>query len=127
MKGLFTLLLIFASFTFFDCSRSGNRKVESQEVAPTAETTKNAVWLSDDGVEYKYFDKNVITEGNHSYIPFGIQGTPDEHNVLILKILTRFEEEHRDLRIVAWKIEKNQQTHATDPKIFGIWIDHEIK
>lgn len=81
--------------------------------------------LSEEDSSYQYFKKQIITVGNHSYIPMNIFNTPSERVMSILEVLQRFENLYPDVRVTGWKIEKQQNSFASTSYIFGLWIDHE--
>jgi hypothetical protein len=68
----------------------------------------------------------VVTVGNHSYIPFHIAGTPEQHLTEILNILTAFESAHPEWEFPpgAWHIEKYHGGHSYN-FIHGLWVDHQ--
>jgi len=68
---------------------------------------------------------NRITIGNNTYIPMNLWERPARKVQTILWILKTFEEQSPELKVVCWKIEKQQTTYLGSKIIFGIWIQHE--
>jgi hypothetical protein len=65
-----------------------------------------------------------ITVGNHTYIPLYIGGKPHNHASDILTDLNAFEQEHPELELTSWNIEKVQYAHGVDEYIYGLWVNH---
>lgn len=66
----------------------------------------------------------VTTIGNHTYVPINLAGKPSEKIREILTALRVFEEDHPELEVLSFHMEKQQDAHGIAPEIFGIWITH---
>ncbi len=110
--------LFVLTFLLIGCSNP-----EKEEVV-SANAFSN--YLSEDlDNNYKFFRNNVITVGNHHFIPIFVNGRPDEYPQKILSLLQLFEKLNPDLKVTGWSIEKQQTAYITSSQIYGIWIDTE--
>ncbi len=68
-------------------------------------------------------EKNVLNEGNNTYIAINIVGLPSDNVTLILKIMKKFEDTHPELTVTSWSVLEGQTTQA----LHGIWVHHMPK
>jgi len=95
-----------------------------KEVVVSVDTFGN--YLSEEGDSaHAFFRNNIITIGNHHFIPLQVSGQPDEYPRLILSLLELFEKIHPDLQVTGWSIEKRQEAYGTSAELYGIWVDTE--
>ena len=68
----------------------------------------------------------AITVGDHSWVPVGFLGGPDDYAEEILDLLRCFELKHSKFAVVGWRVEWNEHDpHRNNcPTILGLWIDH---
>ncbi len=85
-------------------------------------------------------EASPITVGNHTYIPLLIGGLPRYKVNDILLALKEFEQEHPELEVTSWNIEKHIQNIRTSaPSIYtqgqselnyyidGLWVNHRLR
>lgn len=65
-------------------------------------------------------EKNVLNEGNNTYIAINISGLPSDNVTLILKIMKKFEDTHPELTVTSWSVQEG----TSSQKVFGIWVHH---
>lgn len=61
-----------------------------------------------------------VTIGNHTYIRMDIVEYPDKCTTVILGMLMLFEQEHPELEVISWSIEKR----FNSVYMGGLWVNH---
>lgn len=112
MKNIFLFILI-AFSAFFACESNNSESYIDMDKGNNKIISYNA--------------DNILTKGNHSYVPLNLEGIPKNRSEIILNVLEMFEKQHPYLEITDWKIDKRQTAHTTSAYIYGLWIDHKFK
>ncbi|MDP3956657.1 MAG: hypothetical protein Q8P97_01535 [bacterium] len=69
----------------------------------------------------------IMTDGNFSYIEVQRYGNPDSMQHVILGLLSKFEKDHSNLRVISYSIEKQQYAYLSSAYVSGIWVTHESR
>ena len=69
----------------------------------------------------------TLTIGNNSFVPLNLKGDIQDAGVarIILLAEASFEKYNPDKKVLVWTVEKQPDSSATHPKIFGLWAHHE--
>lgn len=72
----------------------------------------------------------VKTEGNWSYIPLNLQGTPDFNQVYVLRVLNTFQT-HKPYEVISFQVQYRNLEYdrggSISPYTYGIWVHHKPK
>lgn len=108
MKKYFIYVALVLTTLIYGCSNNKALKEETKTVKAEIE------------IDFS----EVITVGNHSYIPLNIHDArPADRTHDILVILDKFEKIHPELEITSWSIEKQEGVYMPG-HIFGLWVNH---
>mgnify|MGYP001585026662 CR=1 FL=1 len=73
---------------------------------------------------FTYDWSQVVTVGNHSFIPLPIKHDKDNPGI-VLRVLDDFEKNHPDLEVTSWRISQGFLISADNAgKADGLWVDH---
>ena len=93
--------------------------------AACGEAAQPSVIQSTNVTQTQVIDLGVVTTvGDHSYIPFNLDGDASQHVSEILSVLAAFEKAHPDWEITNWKVEEQHHAYFTGEHLYGIWVDH---
>ena len=80
----------------------------------------------DEGSPEMLAPMDIVTMGNHSYVPLPIQEEESLRNIRkILNTLDKFEKEHSNLVVTSWKFARSKNGVGALSGIVGIWVDHK--
>lgn len=68
--------------------------------------------------------ESELTIGNNSFITIADNINPGDNPALILNAVKHFEDNHPQLEIISWNLEKRQTAYITSAYTYGIWVHH---